>query len=291
MDLEASRSHLVDLSNVPVPEDALEHRSVQARLAPHLGVSSFLPQEGDPLPALMRSATARHGGAPQVGRCAAPVANSQADLILRGWYGTREEPRWCPCQSLFGGRAGRHGGVDLAAQVGTVLYAPLDGLAEFNPLGDGTSRGNHLFAFIPANPPLGVLLCHLKHPLGLFPRRVSAGEPIARAAFWSLRGRLQGASTIEQQLARTITGEKHICPARKIREILLAASVARDSSKRGSAQAYLGLGYYGTGMEGLDRAIRRAPFPAAEASPRDMRSFKKHNLSDQGWSGQTPFVP
>ncbi len=95
---------------------------------------------------------------------------------------------------------------------------------------------------------------------------------IARAAFWTLRGRLQGASTIEQQLARTITGEKHICPARKIREILLAASVARDYSKRGSAQAYLGLGYYGTGMEGLDRAIRRAPFPAAEASP----AVKRH---------------
>jgi membrane carboxypeptidase/penicillin-binding protein PbpC len=95
---------------------------------------------------------------------------------------------------------------------------------------------------------------------------------IARAAFWSLRGRLQGASTIEQQLVRTITGEKQIRTTRKIREILLAASVARDYSKRGSAQAYLGLGYYGTGMEGLDRAIRRAPFPAAEASP----AVKRH---------------
>ena len=51
---------------------------------------------------------------------------------------------------------------------------------------------------------------------------------IARAAFWTLRGRLQGASTIEQQLVRTITGEKQIRTTRKIREILLAASVARN---------------------------------------------------------------
>lgn len=89
---------------------------------------------------------------------------------------------------------------------------------------------------------------------------------IARAAFWTLRGRLQGASTIEQQLVRTITGEKQIRSSRKIREILLAASVARDHSKANSARAYLGIGYYGTGMEGLIRATRRAPFPAPEAS-------------------------
>lgn len=87
-----------------------------------------------------------------------------------------------------------------------------------------------------------------------------------RAAFWSLRGRLQGASTIEQQLVRTITGEKHIRAARKIREILLAASVAREYSKPGSARAYLGMGYYGTGMEGLARAIQRTPFPAPTAT-------------------------
>lgn len=89
---------------------------------------------------------------------------------------------------------------------------------------------------------------------------------MARAAFWSLRGRLQGASTIEQQLVRTITGEKHIRAARKIREILLAASVAREYSKQDSARAYLGMGYYGTGMEGLARAIRRTPFPAPTAT-------------------------
>jgi len=95
---------------------------------------------------------------------------------------------------------------------------------------------------------------------------------IARAAFWTLRGRLQGASTIEQQLVRTITGEKQIRSSRKIREILLAASVARDHSKAESARAYLGIGYYGTGMEGLTRATRRAPFPAPQAS-----TAEKHN--------------
>lgn len=95
---------------------------------------------------------------------------------------------------------------------------------------------------------------------------------IARAAFWTLRGRLQGASTIEQQLVRTITGEKQIRTTRKIREILLAASVARNYSKRGLARAYLAMGYYGTGMEGLARAIRWAPFPAREASP----AVKRH---------------
>lgn len=155
--------HLVDLSGIPVPEDTPEQRSVQARLAPHVGAGAFAPQPGDPVAELMLLASDRHGdalGGPAHGsgrhvpRRASPVPPARRRLVLRGWYGTREEPRWCPCQSLFGGRAGRHGGVDLAAPAGTVVHAPLDGLAEYNPLGDDASRGNHLFAFIPATPPL-----------------------------------------------------------------------------------------------------------------------------------------
>jgi len=176
---QAHEMNLVDLSGIPLPEDTPEQRSVQARLAPHVGVCPFAPQSGDPLAELMRSAYVRHGDMPRVEPHMACPSIAQDNLILRGWYGTRQEPRWCPCQSLFGGRGGRHGGVDLAALAGTVLHALLDGLAEFNPLGDDPLRGNHMFVFTPGNPALGLFLCHLDQPLGRFPRRVSAGEPVA----------------------------------------------------------------------------------------------------------------
>lgn len=85
----------------------------------------------------------------------------------------------------------------------------------------------------------------------------SGVDPIAllRASYQLLRyGRLQGASTIEQQLVRTVTNRYERTLRRKLREILLATCVGEVLSKEETSGLYLMVAHYGWGMEGLRRA-------------------------------------
>lgn len=72
-------------------------------------------------------------------------------------------------------------------------------------------------------------------------------------AVWQLIwfGRLQGGSTIEQQLVRTVTGNYRRTLSRKVTEIALAACVSEVLSKRETLDAYLGIAHFGWRMEGI----------------------------------------
>lgn len=73
---------------------------------------------------------------------------------------------------------------------------------------------------------------------------------IVRALFkWLCGGRLEGASTIEQQLVRTITNERDITLRRKFSEALLAMLVAKRYSKQQVLGTYLSVYPFG-GVEG-----------------------------------------
>ncbi len=430
---------LVDLSGVPPPdESAPEWIQAQTILAPLVGVRHAPADPAHPTVRLLRE-TPAHLKATRTTASPSPTpwfrsANEAPDtsekLILRGWYATREEPRWSPCQSRFGGRAGKHRGVDLAAPPGVHVLAPVTGWATLNPLGTHTRYGQHLFIATAADKPFGILLAHLEKGTGTFPRLITTGESIAilgfsagglyggqpntygkydthlhvevvsesghedpitffkltaryaddprcffpadpfrisirfphpalntelphpdwrmvllklyaailvlpsrllnglahvlfprecatiiekiaalrrehvteieryvdavlletlisgedrrflfhrgfdpigilRAMLALMRGTRQGGSTIEQQLVRTMTQRRGISLRRKWLEILLSAHVAARFSKRATAEAYLGAGYYGAGMNGLAQAHRRlqARAPTLENDP------------------------
>ncbi|MCD4863717.1 biosynthetic peptidoglycan transglycosylase [Pseudomonas sp. PLB05] len=63
-------------------------------------------------------------------------------------------------------------------------------------------------------------------------------------------GKRQGASTIEQQLVRTITGRYQKSPRRKVREQILAVMVSSVFTKEDLARCYLMVAYYGVGLVG-----------------------------------------
>jgi membrane carboxypeptidase/penicillin-binding protein len=67
----------------------------------------------------------------------------------------------------------------------------------------------------------------------------------------------EGASTIEQQLVRVLTGRFERTVKRKCCEMLLAILVANAFEKRVTASVYLDAAYYGWRMTGYDQACRR----------------------------------
>jgi membrane carboxypeptidase/penicillin-binding protein PbpC len=73
----------------------------------------------------------------------------------------------------------------------------------------------------------------------------------------------QGGSTIEQQLVRTLTRDYRRSYNRKIRELLLASTLARNFRKQEVLRAYLSVAYFGTDMVGLPQAIKNISIPAA----------------------------
>jgi penicillin-binding protein 1A len=81
---------------------------------------------------------------------------------------------------------------------------------------------------------------------------------IVSAALNNVRhfGRVQGASTITQQLARTsfLTADKTY--SRKIQEVILAARIERTFSKDRILELYLNKVYFGDGLYGVEAAAR-----------------------------------
>lgn len=74
-------------------------------------------------------------------------------------------------------------------------------------------------------------------------------DPIAiiRAIYvWLRFGQIQGASTIEQQFVRTVSGRREKKISRKIREQIVAVAISRRRNKIQIATAYLSMAFYGT---------------------------------------------
>lgn len=70
-------------------------------------------------------------------------------------------------------------------------------------------------------------------------------------------GSREGASTIEQQIVRTVTGRYELTFRRKVREIVLAVLVAQRFPKSVLPPVYLAIAYYGWRMNGYRQACRR----------------------------------
>lgn len=78
-----------------------------------------------------------------------------------------------------------------------------------------------------------------------------------RAFVACLRGRIQGASTIEQQLIRTLMGDRRRTIRRKIRDCLGALVLAANFEKRCISSAYLNSAYFGWSCHGYRSAAVR----------------------------------
>jgi penicillin-binding protein 1A len=91
---------------------------------------------------------------------------------------------------------------------------------------------------------------------------------IGRACWRRLsRGTCEGASTIEQQIVRVLTGRFERTVTRKLREVALATLVARRYAKHRLPAAYLWIGYYGWRMNGYLQACRRLGLLPHSLSP------------------------
>jgi len=81
-------------------------------------------------------------------------------------------------------------------------------------------------------------------------------------AIWRrvIRQSREGASTIEQQIARVITNRFEVTIRRKVKEVLLAALIAESFPKALLPSVYLRIGYYGWRMNGYSQACLRLGF-------------------------------
>lgn len=95
-------------------------------------------------------------------------------------------------------------------------------------------------------------------------------------------GARQGASTVEQQLVRTLTQRYEKTPRRKIREQILAVMLSKHFSKDDLCSAYLSVAFYGSSLVGCVgiRKIRKAEPELNDASivaylkyPRSLTGF------------------
>jgi membrane carboxypeptidase/penicillin-binding protein PbpC len=69
--------------------------------------------------------------------------------------------------------------------------------------------------------------------------------------------KMEGASTIEQQLVRVLTNNYQKTLSRKVKEIILAYSLKKTLSKTEIALIYLNVAHYGTNLKGLSKILNR----------------------------------
>ena len=101
-------------------------------------------------------------------------------------------------------------------------------------------------------------------------------DPIAmlRAIYVRLLlGHIQGASTIEQQFVRVISGRYEKTLARKVYEQMLAVAVSRRRSKHQIATAYLSVAFYGSARIGLAGLRTRLGNNLSLAKQNDIRGM------------------
>lgn len=116
------------------------------------------------------------------------------------------------------------------------------------------------------------------HPTALAQQLLISGEdhrffrhcgidPIAICrAIWKgiALDRPEGASTIEMQVVRVVSGRFERSLRRKVREMALATLVARVIPKEALPAVYLRIGYFGWRMNGFEGACRRLGVVAGE---------------------------
>ncbi len=70
-------------------------------------------------------------------------------LQYRGWYNLKDgRSRWCPRQSRYLGRKGKHKGLDIFSDEKTVVNAIIDGRIQYNPRGAQLGGwGNHIYLY------------------------------------------------------------------------------------------------------------------------------------------------
>lgn len=79
--------------------------------------------------------------------------------------------------------------------------------------------------------------------------------------------KVEGASTIEQQLVRVLTNEFDKTFRRKIQEIFLATTISSIVPKNAIPKIYLNVAYYGTGMNGLTQTYSKLGITDREEIP------------------------
>lgn len=87
------------------------------------------------------------------------------------------------------------------------------------------------------------------------------------------RGQLSGASTIEQQLVRVLTGRRQRTIRRKMQEMLLACYMDARYSKKEIVGMYLVVAHFGWAMNGVEEACRFLGFNVATATERQAASL------------------
>lgn len=117
----------------------------------------------------------------------------------------------------------------------------------------------YLLNYPELNPPLiaqQMLVSGEDHRHALHP----GFDPISICrAIWRrfFEGKREGASTIEQQIVRTILEDHRYSIRRKVVEIILSTIVSATYPKKTLPIIYLSMGYYGWRMSGYKQACRR----------------------------------
>lgn len=81
--------------------------------------------------------------------------------------------------------------------------------------------------------------------------------------------KIEGASTIEQQLVRVLTNQFERTFKRKIQEILLSTTLSSVVPKSAIPKIYLNVAYYGAGMNGLKQTFSQLGIVYDETLPID----------------------